>query len=108
MSTYTPKVGDTVRSAEWRDSEQVVVVTAVGRELILAVDDDGESVFPLLRPWVKVEPTPADRYAVWVNGRDNDLWSNWYTCLVDATEVAERHEGRVARFSFAEWVVPGE
>lgn len=109
MSTYTPKVGDTVR---WGASTQTFTVrTDIFNYHVAATEDDSEATMHLFHvdDLVKVEPIPADRYAVMV-GIDCTSWWVDYPTRDEAQAYVDGLSGsrRVARFAFAEWVVPGE
>lgn len=97
---YKPQVGDTVRSEHWSDTRDLTV-TAVGESTFLArfTSEGPEQQFPIAAAsgWVKVEPTPADRWHVY---RADEFLTSYRT---KEAALENYPPCRVARFSFAGW-----
>ena len=104
------KQGDTVRIGKGVTDYTVVVAEPDRRGVLIIATPEGEYLTARLdHNLAKVEPTPADRYAlISKNGETHYCRTDSRYLLIVAKE---RNEGgsayapyRVARFTFAEWV----
>jgi hypothetical protein len=106
MSEYTPAVGDTVRRADVSGTLALeMIVTAVGEGSFLAkgASFGGEVKCEIRLGWVKVEPTPADRFMVFDDHGVAVVTMQSFHIEANARNLASGAY-RVARFVFAEWI----
>ncbi len=104
---YVPKIGDTIRDPLWPEGN-TAVVKFVGDHFVIGdkswapdVAFHREGAWDRGAAWVKVEPTPADRYAVCHDEAGGFCWLR----TEGAKAYALNFDGaRVARFTFAEWI----